>query len=1152
VADSRVCHACGRSNADDARFCSGCGSTLAVEGLQREARKVVTALFVDVVGSTALGERLDPEDLQAVVGEGVARAVRATEALGGHVERVAGDGALVLFGAPVAHEDDAERAVLAGLRVLEAIALYSRELAGERGVEGFAVRVGVETGLVVLAPVRGTRPIKFGAMGDALNTAARLEAAAEPGSMLVGPHTFDLVEEAFDWGEPVQLSLKGKADAVVARSPRAPRAVGGRRAEPDRTRLVGRETELETLRGALDDLLSGAGGILVISGEAGLGKTRLLAELRHRLERSDCTRGEPRWLEGRCVSYGDRLPYLPFQVLLREWLGVTPEHPEDELAALLGERLDRLFRDRAAVLRPFLGSVLGLAPAAEDAGLTAGLRPEDLQLRVFSTFRELLERLSADGPLLLAVDDVHWADAASVSLLAHLLDLTAASPLLVVLAGRPEPGHPSWRLRESAVREYAPRSQVVELTALAGEADRELLTELVGGAGLPEDLEQLVLERAEGNPLYLEELVRSLVDAGALVPDGTGWRFERDVDVQVPETVEKLVLARVDVLAPQARELLCAASVLGRRFTKSLLAAVADPGQELDEGLRQLRRSDLVREGRRWPEVEFRFRHHLIQETTYGSVLRRRRIELHRRAAEAIERAFAGRLEERLGVLAHHWRCAGELERAFDYHARAGAAAWRIVAPKEAIEQYTAAIEAAGELGIEDARVRGVRFDRGRVRFFSGDQEGGTRDIQRVLDEARHAGDRSDEIEALTLLSLLRHGGYGNAVTLAERAVAIARAIGDESAQVKSLSRLTILDANRLRLDRALEEGREALEIARSQGDEEVTGLALDGLKLAELKLGELSELERHCDELVEIHRRSGDVFFLSWALLESAAAPLAKGELDLALARADEALSLNRRLGDRANQAVFIDTLCWIHRACGDYGRALELGRSARTLAADVGTGEWEGWTAASLGWVLLELRGAAEAAAVLESGAAAARADEATGEVLRCTAHLAWATWLLGERERAIALADEATGMIGEIAVPPRGAWLFGSHAQLAVARVRLEAGDVDAAAAIAGPLAEAAARVGWHEAFAAAACIAGRCEGDRSSAAGLVEEAVDAADRAGRSATAWEARLELARITGRERYAAEARELMAGVLAGLGEDAAAAELLPATAAG
>jgi tetratricopeptide (TPR) repeat protein len=525
--------------------------------------------------------------------------------------------------------------------------------------------------------------------------------------------------------------------------------------------------------------------------------------------------------------------------------------------------------------------------------------------------------------------------------------------------------------------------------------------------------------------------------------------------------------------------------VLGRRFTRPLLAEVADATQDVDAALRELRRADLVREGRRWPEEEYRFRHHLILEATYGSLLRRRRAELHRRAAEAIEAAFADRLEERIGVLARHWRHAGELERAFEYHARAGAAAWGVVAPKEALDQYTAALDAAAELGMADPRVREVRMERGRVRFFSGDVDGGAGDVEAALDDARGAGDRETEIRALTYLSLLRHGGYNNAVALAEQAVAIARELGDRGAEVNALSRLTILDANRLRLDRALAEGREALELARGLDDEDIRALALDGLKLAELKLGELDDFERHCDELVQIHRRSGDAFYLSWALLESAQGRLATGELDAALARAEEALELNRKLGDRSNRPLFLDTLAWVHRGRGDSDLALEAGRGARALAGEAGSGEWEGWTSATLGWILLEQGSVAEAVALLEEGAEAARRDEATGEVLRCSAELAWATWLLGDHDRSLALAREAQAMLEEITTPPGGAWLWGCHAQVALASVWLESGDPVAAARVVRPVMDAAERRGWHEAFELAAAVAARCEEDPAAA-------------------------------------------------------------------
>ena len=1036
-----------------------------MEAAPRAARKVITALFADVVGSTALGERLDPEELQEIVGEGVAQIVRAAEELGGHVERIAGDGALILFGAPVAHEDDAERAVLAGLRVLAAIDAYAAELARTHELDGFAVRVGVETGTAVLAALGGARPIEFGATGDVLNTAARLEAAAEPGTMLVGPHTFEVVEAGFDWDPPRKLTLKGKADVVVGHRPRWPRGPGyGRRGAGRVTPLLGRERELASLDAGLARLHEGPGGVLVLTGEPGLGKTRLLSELRRRAEAATPT---PVWLEGRCVSYGQRLPYLPFQALLRNWLGATPADDEARVASLLDARLAALMGERSAQVRPFVGTVLGIPARSADAARMSGLGAEDLQAATFSAVISLIRELARNSSVVLALDDVHWADGTSLALAQALVSSLDECRVLLVVAARPGGEAP---LRDHAIEALGDRTTVLELDPLPGQADRALLTELAGGAELPEELGQRVLDRAEGNPLYLEEVVRSLMDAGALVRDGDGWRYDRNVEVQVPETVEKLVLARVDVLSPVARELLSAAAVLGRRFTRPLLAEVAGDAAALPE----LLEAELVLEADLGSPGEYRFKHHLIREVTYGSMLKRRRQELHRRAAAAIESLLADGIEEQLGVLALHWEAAGDLERALDFHARAAHAAELLGASDEALDHYAAALGAGEALGLpsDDPRLSAIAMQRAEILFYTGDPEQGAAEANRALEGARRTANRSLELAALTQLALQRYGGYEHAVALGEEAVTIARSLGDGPALAGALSRLAILDANRLHLERSLEEASEAVELARRLDDEEVTGLAVDGLKLSHLKLGRLDDVERATAELIEIHRRRENLFYLEWALLESSFPMLGRGDFAAARARAREALELNQRLGDRANEALFHDGLCWLERACGNHERALEHGRHAVACATERGSGEWLGWTSATLGWVLLELEAAAEAAPVLEAGARAAQEVQAVGEVLRCRGLLAWALWLQGDADAATSLAGETEARLAEVRAPAGEAWLFGAHAQLAVARTLLAAGEPERAAALARPLLAAARRNRWLDAADAAA--------------------------------------------------------------------------------
>jgi predicted ATPase len=605
------------------------------------------------------------------------------------------------------------------------------------------------------------------------------------------------------------------------------------------------------------------------------------------------------------------------------------------------------------------------------------------------------------------------------------------------------------------------------LTSLDREAERRLVSDLVGEGTLPDELAAVLLARAEGNPFYLRELLRSLRDTGSIVEAEGRWTFDPHVLVEVPDTVERVVLARIDRLPPRDRDLLNAAAVIGREFELPLLARTA--GTDLSpDSLANLTRLGLF-EGA--AGNEYRFSHPLIQETAYFSMLRRGRAELHGRAAAAIEEVIEDGSDAHHAVLARHHSAAGHVNDAVRYHRLAALASQRVVAMEEALNQLDLAIAAAGSLDDESARAQlpELHLLRGQARGRASDYVGGTDDLGRALEGARAIGDQQVEMQALDDLGwLIRAHSYEQAIDHHQQALRIAEEVGDLPTQVTALSRMSMIYLNQLRLNEGMDLAQRALEISRASGQYELLGTALDCRKLAALQLGHLELLEQTVAEIIAVQERANDLYLLQWAYLESATAPLARGELGKAREQIDAATEINARfVSERIAHAMVLEASSWIDRAAGDPRAAIAAMHAAVDTLGDEASPEFAAWLAASLGSHLIEQGDTDEAIAILESALEHAEAVKSPNRALRAVSHLAWARSLVGDVVGSRNALTQAEQVMATITAPPGSVFLDGYRSYLAVARTYLALGEPGRAQDLLTPLVAAAREHGWRDA-------------------------------------------------------------------------------------
>jgi ABC-type transport system substrate-binding protein/class 3 adenylate cyclase len=662
-------------------------------------RRIVSVLFADVVNSTGIAERLGTERSKFLMDEVLRVMTEQVTRYDGTVVQRIGDEIFAVFGAPVAHEDDSERAVLAGLAIQKAVTRYAEDVRSAYGVD-LAVRVGVHTGPVVLPPVGdGDVADRWNALGDTVNVASRLQELAAPGDVAIAATTARQVQGCFELEALGERDLQGKAAPVATFRVRGVRE---QQTPARRGPLVGREFERTVLERALDGLREGRGVIVSVTGEAGIGKSRLVAEVRN--GHGDAVR----FIEGRAVSYAQSFPYSPIRDLLRDWLRVGASTPETRVRLELKAQVAQLFGEAGDEVYPFLANLLGLTLEPDAAQHVRELNRESVQHQTYEAFAELLVRLADEMPLCVVLEDLHWGDEATLELLEATLRVTEEAAVCLLFLYRTEREHRSWRLGERARQLYPHRYREIELRPLPADASRTLVGGVAEG-GVPDSVADLLVERAGGNPFFLEEALRDLVERGALRRSNGSWELAVAADdLAIPAVVQGALQARLDRLDPATREVLSYAAVTGRTFGLPLLERLV-PHEQLLPALTELQRLDLVVEVRRRPAPEYRFRHGLFQEVAYSSLVEPTRRRLHRAVGEALEDLYGDAREEVYDLLARHFTEADEPERAVTYLLKAGDAARRLYADQEAIEHYRRARRFLARLG-DERRARGTLF----------------------------------------------------------------------------------------------------------------------------------------------------------------------------------------------------------------------------------------------------------------------------------------------------------------------------------------------------------------------------------------------------------------------------------------------------------
>jgi predicted ATPase/class 3 adenylate cyclase len=994
-----TCSTCGAESPEGFKFCGNCGAPLSAEAKRpiAEERKVVTSLFCDLVGFTATSESADPEDVDRMLNAYFSVARNQIEGHGGVVEKFIGDAVVGVFGVPVVHEDDPERAVRAGLRIIE----DAERLEGVAGAP-LRLRVGINTGEALVRLGVSTASGEGFLAGDTINTASRIQSVAPEMGVAVGLATYEATAALFDYEELEAATLKGKAEPVRIFHARSPLSQVADLSREHDAPLIGREIDLALLKGIFAKAVAAESPQLVmLVGEPGIGKSRLVAELYRYID------DEPyliNWRQGRCLPYGEGITFWALGEIVKAQAGILesdgPEAATAKLDLVLPEGEERgWFRQR---LLPLLG-IEASAPAERE--------------ELYTAWRRYLEHIAEGRPTVLIFEDLHWADDALLLFLEQLTDRAEGVPLIVVGTARPE----LYERRRDFAAGLANANRI-NLGPLSEPETTRLVAALLETTVLPAALQQPVLDRAGGNPLYAEEFVRLLKDRGLLVRKGSSWDLREDADVPLPDSVQALIAARLDTLPADTKSLLADAAVIGRVFWAG---AVAEMGDRNVDGvvatLRELSRKELVRPSRRSSlegEAEYAFWHVLARDVAYAQLPRAARASRHVAAARWIESKAPQRVEDLADVLAYHYVTALDLARAGGHDDDATelqepALRFLAMAGERAIGLDTTAamnhLEAALKLLSEDHPGRGHALSLfGEAALHAGRYGEAAAALEEAIAAFRSAGETGAAASAMnTLSNVAQTLGEPRAWSLASEALELLEPLGPSAELVAVLTEIAANEALQGEYAAAIRDANRAVDLAQDLGLAR-PARALGYLALALAERGDPSAIERF-EEAIALASEAGqgrEVALLHnnfGVTLVNFRGPAAALEILHEGTRFAEGIG-NTELTDGLDASIAFTVI-----DAGRPGEAITLASSMEERLATIGD-VFDLHACRSARIRALALMGrAAEASDVLDPVEARARAAEDTNAIAAGLGAVALARSALGQPGAAIALLDE-----------------------------------------------------------------------------------------------------------------------------------------------